>query len=128
MKTRAHLHAHDMYMHMYMHMYMCMQHIYRICVMLRKYSVRKRHPAQGPEPRPTPLTTIETRLFRTFTSVNRREPVRIWCEHVHAHVHGVAMLNCCAKTRPLRPDPFPLHQSQHVHGVVMLNCCAKTRP
>ena len=67
--------------------------------MLRKYSVRKRHPAQGPEPRPTPLTTMETRLFRTFTSVNRREPVRIWCEHVHAHVHGVVMLNCCVRKR-----------------------------
>jgi hypothetical protein len=25
--------------------------------------------------------TIETRPFRTFASVNRREPVRIWCEY-----------------------------------------------
>ena len=34
-------------------------------------------------------TTIETRPFRTFASVNRREPVRIWCEY--------------ANTRRLRP-------------------------
>ena len=34
-------------------------------------------------------TAIETRLFRTFASVNRREPVRIWCEY--------------ANTRRLRP-------------------------
>ena len=33
--------------------------------------------------------TIETRPFRTFASVNRREPVRIWCEY--------------ANTRRLRP-------------------------
>ena len=35
------------------------------------------------------LTTIETWFFRTFASVNRREPVRIWCEY--------------ANTRRLRP-------------------------
>ena len=35
------------------------------------------------------ITTIETRPFRTFASVNRREPVRIWCEY--------------ANTRRLRP-------------------------
>ena len=34
-------------------------------------------------------TTIETWSFRTFASVNRREPVRIWCEY--------------ANTRRLRP-------------------------
>ena len=34
-------------------------------------------------------TTIETCIFRTFASVNRREPVRIWCEY--------------ANTRRLRP-------------------------
>jgi hypothetical protein len=29
------------------------------------------------------FTTIKSRIFRTFASVNRREPVRIWCEYAN---------------------------------------------
>ena len=43
----------------------------------------------GARARRPAATTIETWFFRTFASVNRREPVRIWCEY--------------ANTRRLRP-------------------------
>ena len=50
-------------------------------------------------------TTIERWPFRTFTCVNRREPVRIWCEY--------------ANTRPLRP----LDQSHTTSQMRFISAC-----